>query len=169
MRSMVLLFDWNLTDHGAEFHAYGTAVKASPGRHEGRTWRNNRNMPFLSDLSGQSFFTCIKAGYAPVGFVLGCCVYHMGYRSMTQTWRQRNSIQEIPQYIQAMYDAREIAMARMEAEARELNADVVLEFQLGQYEYGWGHVLEFLSSGTAVRLFETDPDLDPRFVLNLAK
>lgn len=161
-------FGWHVTDHGSEFHAYGTAVKADPKKHEGRTWRNNRNMPFLSDLSGQNFYTCIKSGYAPVGFVLGCCVYHMGYRTMSQSWKQRNSISEIPLYTQAMYDARELAMARMEAEANALEADMVLEFKITQHGYGWNHVVEFLSSGTAVKQFEADPDIDPALVLNLA-
>lgn len=162
-------FGYHVTDHGNEFHAYGTAVKADSKKHGDKTWRNNRGMPFLSDLSGQAFYKCIKAGYAPVGFVLGCCVYHMGYRTMRQAWRQRNSIVEIDVYTQAMYDARELAMSRMQAEAEELEADLVLEFDLTQHDYGWSHVVEFLSSGTAVKQFEDDPALEPILALTLGK
>src|SRR5579859_3314690 len=46
----------------AEFIAVGTAVKADgadPGVHS--SWRNNKNKPFTSDLSGQDFWTLIRA------------------------------------------------------------------------------------------------------------
>lgn len=162
-------FGYHATTHGSEFHAYGTAVKADEQKHPNMTWRNNRGMPFLSDLSGQAFYKCVAAGYAPLGFVLGVCVFHVGYRSWNTVWKQRNSIVEIPLYTQAMYDARELAMERMQAEAEELDADLVLEFELTQHAYeGWGHTTEFLSSGTAVRQFKDDPEIDlPTLVLTL--
>ena len=34
-------------------------------------WRNNKKQPFTSDLSGQDFWTLIRAGYAPLGMVMG--------------------------------------------------------------------------------------------------
>ena len=59
----------------AEFIAVGTAVKADePG-----DWRNNTGNPFTSDLSGQDFWTLIQAGYAPLGMVMGTCVYHVAH------------------------------------------------------------------------------------------
>src|ERR1700710_3088785 len=71
----------------AEFIAVGTAVVAdSPtpdalqNRHGG--WRNNRDQPFTSDLSGQDFWTLIQTGYAPLGMVMGTCVYHVAHRSL---------------------------------------------------------------------------------------
>ena len=57
----------------AEFLAVGTAVKAEAGG----DWRNNRNQPFTSDLSGQDFWTLLQTGYAPLGMVMGSCVYHI--------------------------------------------------------------------------------------------
>ncbi|MGF7229281.1 MAG: hypothetical protein ACQR33_04840 [Candidatus Saccharibacteria bacterium] len=36
-----------------------------------------------------------------------------------------------------MYDAREIAMERMQAEAEKLEANLVLEFELTQKAYNW--------------------------------
>src|ERR1700744_2333075 len=41
----------------AEFIAIGTAVKSDhPPTPDGGTWRNNKNQPFTSDLSGQDFW-----------------------------------------------------------------------------------------------------------------
>jgi uncharacterized protein YbjQ (UPF0145 family) len=59
----------------AEFIAVGTAVKSDePRTPDGGSWRNNRNQPFTSDLSGQDFWTLIQAGYAPLAMVMGTCV-----------------------------------------------------------------------------------------------
>ena len=66
----------------AEFIAVGTAVKAEEGAGGGGVdnWRNNKNQPFTSDLSGQDFWTLIRAGYAPLGMVMGSCVYHIAHQ-----------------------------------------------------------------------------------------
>src|SRR6266480_3543973 len=66
----------------AEFIAVGTAVKAEPNAGGGGVtiWRNNKDLPFTSDLSGQDFWTLIRAGYAPLGMVMGSCVYHVAHQ-----------------------------------------------------------------------------------------
>src|SRR5487761_2794839 len=78
----------------AEFVAVGTAVKADePGE-----WRNNQGQPFTSDLSGQDFWTLIQAGYAPLGMVMGTCVYHIAHQ---RSWAAISNIGrnvEIPQF-----------------------------------------------------------------------
>ena len=68
----------------AEFIAVGTAVKAEPDAGGGgvTNWRNNKKQPFTSDLSGQDFWTLIRAGYAPLGMVMGTCVYHIAHQRM---------------------------------------------------------------------------------------
>ena len=51
-----------------------------------------------------------------------------------------------------MYDARELAMTRMEEEADELGADGVVGVRLEIGEHNWGnHVLEFVAMGTAIK------------------
>ena len=53
---------------------------------------------------------------------------------------------------QAMYNARELAMSRMQAEAEHLGADGIVGVQLRMQAYVWGQdVLEFLATGTAVK------------------
>jgi len=68
----------------AEFIAVGTAVKAEEGAGGGGVdnWRNNKKQPFTSDLSGQDFWTLIRAGYAPLGMVMGSCVYHIAHQRL---------------------------------------------------------------------------------------
>ena len=64
----------------AEFIAVGTAVKSD----DSGNWRNDENKPFTSDLSGQDFWTLIQAGYAPLGMVMGSCVYHIAHQGALQ-------------------------------------------------------------------------------------
>ena len=77
----------------AEFIAVGTAVKAEPGAGGGgvANWRNNKNQPFTSDLSGQDFWTLIRAGYAPLGMVMGTCVYHIAHQRIGVDDRQHRA------------------------------------------------------------------------------
>src|SRR3954471_17633502 len=81
----------------AEFIAVGTAVKAEePG-----TWRNNTGKPFTSDLNGQDFWTLVQAGYAPLGMVMGTCVYHIAHQRFRQAMGNIGQNVEIPQFTEA--------------------------------------------------------------------
>ena len=54
-------------------------------------------------------------------------------------------------YTQALYDARELAMERMQAEAQAVQAEGIVGVQLTERSHGWGsHVIEFFAVGTAV-------------------
>ncbi len=119
----------------AEFIAVGTAVKAEPGAGGGgvSNWRNNKKQPFTSDLSGQDFWTLIRAGYAPLGMVMGSCVYHVAHQRMGSVLGNIGRNVEIEQFTQALYDARELAMTRMQAEAEELHAEGIVGVQLRQH------------------------------------
>ncbi len=138
----------------AEFIAVGTAVKADD---TGVVWRNNKGLPFTSDLSGQDFWTLVQAGYAPLGMVMGSCVYHIAHRSLGQTLGNAGQNVEIPQFTEALYDARELAMSRMQAEAEQLQAEGVVGVQLLNLPHTWGgHTTEFFTIGTAVRALRPD-------------
>ena len=53
---------------------------------------------------------------------------------------------------QAMYEARELAMTRMEEEADQLGADGVVGVRLEIGRYEWGeNMAEFMAIGTAVK------------------
>jgi len=137
----------------AEFIAVGTAVKAEPGAGGGGVsdWRNNKRQPFTSDLSGQDFWTLIRAGYAPLGMTMGSCVYHIAHQRMSGKIGNIGRNVELEQFTQALYDARELAMSRMQAEAEELHAEGIVGVQLRQHSHTWGsHTTEFFAIGTAV-------------------
>jgi uncharacterized protein YbjQ (UPF0145 family) len=135
-----------------EFVAQGTAVKSmtQPG-----AAKLSDGSPFTSDLSGQDFFTLIRGGHFPVAFVLGNCVYHVAHQSAMQAIRQTGQNQEIAQFTEAVYTARELAMTRMQAEADEYGAHSIVGVRAAVANHVWGeHATEFLALGTAVRRVE---------------
>jgi uncharacterized protein YbjQ (UPF0145 family) len=131
----------------AEFIAVGTAVK----HRGGELHRAPNGRPFTSDLSGQEFSTLLRTGYRPVGLVMGNCVYHVAHQTMRQAFRQLGTNQEMPLYTQALYEARELAMGRMQTEAEALQSHGIVGTRIQQGSHGWGsHVIEFFAIGTAV-------------------
>ena len=154
----------------AEFTAVGTAVKADKvSAPDGFGWKPNTGKPFTSDLSGQDFWTLLQAGYAPLGMVMGTCVYHIAHQKMRQTIGNAGQNVEIPQFTEALYDARELAMSRMQAEAEALNAEGIVGMQLRSLPHRWGgHTTEFFAIGTAVRPLRADHTIaTPQLVLPL--
>src|SRR5258708_368233 len=102
---------------------------------------------FTSDLSVSEYVLLGEAGFEPLGFVVGSSIYHIGLQ--VGRWSQNQELQILTQ---AMYNARELAMARMRAEADHLGADGIVGVQLRMQQYVWGQgVLEFIATGTAVR------------------
>ena len=102
---------------------------------------------FTSDLSVSEYVLLGEAGFEPLGFVVGSSIYHIGLQ--VGRWSQNQELQILTQ---AMYNARELAMARMRAEADHLAADGIVGVQLRMQSYVWGQgVLEFIATGTAVR------------------
>src|SRR5271169_1361927 len=155
----------------AEFIAVGTAVKAEEGAGGGGVdnWRNNKKQPFTSDLSGQDFWTLIQAGYAPLGMVMGSCVYHIAHQGAFRAMGNVGRNVEIPKFTEALYDARELAMSRMQAEAEQLKAEGIVGVQLLSLAHKWGgHTTEFFAIGTAVRPLRADHIIaKPQLVLPL--
>jgi uncharacterized protein YbjQ (UPF0145 family) len=153
----------------AEFIAVGTAVKGDAPPPSGDGWRNNTNKPFTSDLSGQDFWTLLEAGYAPLGMVMGSCVYHIAHQGMLKSLGNIGQNVEIPKFTEALYDARELAMSRMQAEAESLAAAGIVGVQLLSLPHRWGgHTTEFFAIGTAVRALREDHEIArPQLVLPL--
>ena len=156
-------YDWGADL--AEFIAVGTAVKHAAGElHRAPTGR-----PFTSDMSGQDFATLLRAGYRPTGLVMGNCVYHVGRQGMLQSFRQIGRNVEMPNFTQALYEARELAMERMQNEADQLQSEGIVGARIIERSHGWGsHVIEFFAIGTAVVSTSTEHEIDrPALVLPL--
>jgi uncharacterized protein YbjQ (UPF0145 family) len=117
--------------------------------------------------------TGTAAGAVPVAFVLGTCVYHIAHQSVMQTLRQAGQNQEMVQFTQGIYEARELALARMQAEATQARSSGIVGVTVAVNNHVWGeHATEFLATGTAIRrlsdehrLPETSPK--PTFTLGL--
>lgn len=145
VRLDVNYYDWGRGS--AEFIAVGTAVRAE----DGKSWRNKRGMPFTSDLSGQDFWTLLQTGHVPLGLVMGNCVYHVARRGPLTVLRSIGRNRELTNFTGALYEARELAMRRMQEESEQLDASGVVAVQLEQKSHQWGsHTIEFLALGTAV-------------------
>ena len=118
---------------------------------EGVLHRAPNGRPFTSDLSGQDFWTLLRTGHRPVGMVMGSCVYHVAHRGMLQTLAQTGRNVELPNFTQALYDARELAMERMQSEAQQLSAEGIVGVDLQEKSHGWGsHTSSSSRSGTAI-------------------
>ena len=153
-----------------EFVATGTAVRSLSG---GGAHRAPDGQPFTSDLSAQDFFRLLAAGAVPVAFVLGTCVYHIAHQSAFQALRQAGQNQEMVQFTQGIYEARELALTRMQTEATHAQASGIVGVGVTVANHVWGeHATEFLATGTAVRRLASEhrlPDTSPKptFTLGL--
>jgi uncharacterized protein YbjQ (UPF0145 family) len=167
VRLTVKRLEWD--EHVLEFVAIGTGVvhaKAQAG------FKGPKGQPFTSDLTGQDFWTLLKAGYRPLEMVMGSCVYHVAHRGFMKTLGTVGQNTELTNFSQALYDAREIAMERMQAEAIEAGAEGVVGVDLHEGSHNWQpHVIEFFAVGTAVTPIAGELDAstipDPQLVLSV--
>src|SRR5579862_1105878 len=131
----------------AEFMAVGTAIKSRSGAN----YKAPDGRPFTSDLSGQDFWTLLQTGYRPISLVMGTCVYHVAHQGLMQSLKQMGRNTEMVNYTQALYDARELALSRMQAEAEREGAIGIVGTQVKENSHGWdSHVIEYFAVGTAV-------------------
>jgi uncharacterized protein YbjQ (UPF0145 family) len=165
VRLEIRMLDWGEEPSSlAEFKAVGTAVvsRDKPG-----SFRTAQNKPFTSHLSGQDFWTLLRSGYRPLGFVMGNCVYHVAHQSFGQMMKTMGQNTEIAIFTQALYDARELAMERLQAEAQKLNAEGVVGVSVDEGGYWIGHIIEFSALGTAVIPTGAPPAALPQIVLSM--
>jgi len=164
VRLVVKRQEWG--EHLAEFMAIGTAIRHREGEH----YRGANNRPFTSDLNGQDFWTLLHAGYRPLSMVMGNCVYHVAHQGFRQALAQMGQNIEMANYTQAVYDSRELALARMQVEAEREGAEGIVGAQVYESSHGWGsHVVEYFAVGTAVTPISKDHSIPaPTLVLPLS-
>ncbi len=162
VRLDVGFYEWG--EGTAEFISIGTAVKSESGGN----WKTDKGTPFSSDLSGQDFWTLLQSGYAPLGLVLGTCVYHVAHQGIGQVIGNIGQNKEMSNFTQVLYEARELAMERMQDEAKALNAEGIVGVSIEEKSHVWGsHVIEFFAAGTAVRKYPSGDIPKPAMVLSL--
>ncbi len=114
-----------------------------------RAMRGKGDRPafFTSDLSVDEFLLVEQAGFEALGLVMGSSIYHVGFQ-----WQKWSVSQELSVLTNAMFQARELAMTRMEEEADLLGADGIVGVRLVFKQYAMDEgVLEFQAIGTAIR------------------
>ena len=164
-----------------EFVAIGTAVRLPPAL-------RGSDGPVLTDLEGQEFWQLCAAGIRPVGIAAHTSVHYvpaswqtaraMGGGMFGGSWNN----QELGDFTQGVYDAREKAMTYVTQQAHALGADGVIGVKLDEHASGRrvsrggiecdDLIVTFHVIGTAIR---DDPSLAdaaaaavPRTVLSLA-
>ncbi|HEV7557407.1 MAG TPA: heavy metal-binding domain-containing protein [Kofleriaceae bacterium] len=123
--------------------------------------------PFDSDLAGQDFVTLLAAGYRPITVAMGTCVYGLDPRVLR---RHRGNDEEITEFTQAFFDARETAMERLQEDLFAAwprgSADAptgIVGMTVSETAYGGvgasgPPIVEFMAIGTAIAdLDATDP------------
>lgn len=166
--------DWS--GDSVEFQAIGTAIRERGAPPD--------ETPFLCALSGEDFWKLHQSGVVPVGLVAGNCTYYCIPNADTRNamtggifnggaWAN----QELTDYTQALFTAREIALARLSMQAREFKAHGTVGMTI-EFDAHTHHVevnkqtrvdmlYHFLALGTAVRTLTRSPKMASSRVLSL--
>ncbi len=118
--------DW--AADAVEIVALGTAVKL-PGA-------DPSDAPVLTDLSVEDFWKLRRAGVAPLGVVAATSVFYItaSWRTqrLTSGWQRFQPNQEIGDFTQGVYDARESALRHLTNQAEALRAGGVVGVEIDQ-------------------------------------
>lgn len=149
-------YDW--AENAIEYALVGTAVRDEGARGQGRT------APVMTELSVADYVKLAQAQVQPLGIVAWSSVFFVAASYATQMLGggmgfTRN--QELPEFTQGIYGAREAVVARMTAQAARLQASGVIGVRIdhsiqpislggGRYERG-GMMVSFHAIGTAIR------------------
>jgi len=164
---------WRGARQVAKCIAVGTAVtfdrQHAPHALQGApSLRLASGAPFDSDLSGGDFVTLLSAGYRPVTVAMGNCVYGLDPRTLRN---YRGKDDEIREYTTAFFDARELAMERLQADLfKEWPRGTpdcptgIVGMTVSEATYGGSGasgppIVEFTALGTAIAPLD---DNDPR-------
>ncbi len=134
--------------HLARVAAVGTAVARATAASDDAP----PGGPFVAGLTGQELSVLADGGYEPVNLVMGVCVYHVA-RQRPRAWvRNLTATGELGTSTAALYQARELAMRRLQAEALASGGDGVVGVTTSERAQVWGsRAVEFFCMGTAIR------------------
>jgi uncharacterized protein YbjQ (UPF0145 family) len=149
------------TDHDVEISLTGTAV-------EGKGFAPRRDPaaePFIATLNGIEVARLAWSGWTPVGLAFGVAVRGFSRRRPRPFWTGG----EVETLTQALYSAREAAMAQLHADARRVGADGVLGIDITQNSHVWGRrAIEFAAVGTSVARTTAPEEIHaPEFAVSL--
>ncbi len=163
-----------------EFLAIGTAVRSNRSQ-------NGRQTPFTSNLSGEELWQLERAGYAPCDFVMGNCVMLQtlatntaNRMTFTMFGGQRGNF-EVAEYTGAIYEAREIALRRLEQAAKQSGAQGVVGTRVEVEEVKYlvqqqqqnsnnqiaQEIFGFTAIGTAIKPKSQHPPIEVKTAIDL--
>jgi uncharacterized protein YbjQ (UPF0145 family) len=160
--------DW--AENAIEYVVIGTAIRRDRSEHaEGRAPAerdSRRRGPVLTELSVADYAKLLSAGVEPLGVVAWSSVFFVGASYSTQMMSGVGGIgftqnQELPEFTQGVYSARESVVARLTQQAARLDASGVIGVRIahgiqrttvgaGTYSRG-GLMVTFHAIGTAIR------------------
>lgn len=166
--------DW--AENSIEYMVVGTAVS-----HPERS-RASKS-PVLTELSVADYAKLIQGGFQPAGIVAWSSVFFVAASQETQMMGGLvgrmgfPENQELGEYTQGVYEARESVVQRMSAQAAQLNASGVVGVRInhgisrvsmgsGTYQRG-GLMVNFHAVGTAIRQAEEAPLYAPETTIDL--
>jgi uncharacterized protein YbjQ (UPF0145 family) len=125
--------------------------------------------PFVSDLSARDFCLLHAAGWEPLGLAFGASFVYAPRRTALTAFGQAGQNVELTNFTQAMYQARELAMERMQRAALNWRARGVVSVVMNQGPMAFAaHAVGFTAWGTAVRVGpEGHRHLEPSMVVPL--
>ncbi|HWE55529.1 MAG TPA: heavy metal-binding domain-containing protein [Acidimicrobiales bacterium] len=137
--------DVTIERHAVYVVLVGTAVAPSTGR-------VGLGRPFVSDLSGQDFALLHNAGWEPCGLAHGAAFVYAPRRSAADAISQTRQNVELTNFTEAIYAARESAMARAQSSALGLGANGIVAVQVSEGPMDFAHhAIGFVVYGTAVK------------------
>jgi uncharacterized protein YbjQ (UPF0145 family) len=146
--------------HHIDIGLTGTAIR--------RLKAAKHQFEFVSGLSARDFALLARAGWLPLGLAAGASFVVAPRRSARQWASQQGQNTELPTLTEALYLAREGAMARMQESGHSMNADGVVGVKLreGPLTHS-ARIMQFIAAGTAVRLDGQHQTIDPSMVIPL--
>lgn len=108
--------------------------------------------PITSDMTNEEMWNMAHLGYLPLRLVMGVSVYSLGLTGGIMSAIQSFGGGEVSGLTEILYEAREKALSRIEADAEKCGADEVVGVKTRVYDLGGG-LVEFMAIGTAVKKF----------------
>jgi uncharacterized protein YbjQ (UPF0145 family) len=160
--------DW--AENAIEYVVIGTAVRrdqpGQAGKHPKTDRYSRQNRPVLTELSVADYAKLLSAGVEPLGVVAWSSVFFVGASYSTQMMSGVGGLgftqnQELPEFTQGVYSARESVVERLTHQAAKLDASGVIGVRIahgiqrttvgaGTYSRG-GLMVTFHAIGTAIR------------------
>jgi uncharacterized protein YbjQ (UPF0145 family) len=174
--------DW--AENSIEYVVIGTAVRHPPA--QGQETGTGGGAPVLTELAVDDYWKLVQAGIQPCGIVAWSSAFFVRASYNTQMMGGIGGLgyqnQELPEFTQGFYGARELVMQQMTAQAAQLGASGMIGMRINHgmqrfdgggggsgrgYQRGPGLLVTFHAVGTAIRQTEAAPLYAPQTTIDL--